>query len=56
MRTDNFEMKLLEKLVGYKDFLYTEGFNNLNTQIIDDFSTLINLYEIPERLKSKRFK
>lgn len=54
MRTDNFEMKLLEKLVGYKDFLYTEGFNNLNTQIIDDFSTLINLYEIPEKIKEQK--
>ncbi|MEI3401757.1 MAG: hypothetical protein V8R51_05355 [Clostridia bacterium] len=30
MRTENFEMKLLEKLVGYKDVLYTEEFNNIN--------------------------
>lgn len=40
MRTDNFEMKLLEKLVGYKDILYTEEFNNINNQIKEDFSTL----------------
>ena len=49
MRTDNFEMKLLEKLVGYKDVLYTEEFNNINNQIKEDFSTLINLFEIPDK-------
>ena len=50
MRTDNFEMKLLEKLVGYKDVLYTEEFNNINNQIKEDFSTLINLFEIPDKI------
>lgn len=50
MRTDNFEMKLLEKLVGYKDILYTEEFNNINNQIKEDFSTLINLFEIPKKI------
>lgn len=50
MRTDNFEVKLLEKLVGYKDVLYTEEFNNINNQIKEDFSTLINLFEIPKKI------
>lgn len=50
MRTDNFEMKLLEKLVGYKDILYTEEFNNINNQIKEDFSTLTNLFEIPDKI------
>lgn len=50
MRTDNFEMKLLEKLVGYKDVLYTEEFNNINNQIKEDFSTLISLFEIPRKI------
>lgn len=50
MRTDNFEMKLLEKLVGYKDVLYTEEFNNINNQIKEDFSTLTNLFEIPDKI------
>lgn len=50
MRTDNFEVKLLEKLVGYKDVLYTEKFNNINNQIKEDFSTLINLFEIPKKI------
>lgn len=50
MRTDNFEMKLLEKLVGYKDILYTEEFNNINNQIKEDFFTLINLFEIPKKI------
>lgn len=53
MRTENFEMKLLEKLVGYKDVLYTEEFNNINDQIKEDFSTLINLSEIPEKIKEQ---
>lgn len=50
MRTDNFEMKLLEKLVGYNDVLYTGEFNNINNQIKEDFSTLINLFEIPDKI------
>lgn len=50
MRTDNFEMKLLEKLVGYKDVLYTEDFNNINNQIKEDFAILINLLEIPDKI------
>jgi len=50
IRTDNFEVKLLEKLVGYKDVLYTEEFNNINDQIKEDFSTLINLFEIPRKI------
>ena len=43
-------MKLLEKLVGYKDVLYTEEFNNINNQIKEDFSTLINLFEISDKI------
>ena len=50
MRTDDFEIKLLEKLVGYKDVLYTEEFNNINNEIKEDLTTLISLFEIPEKI------
>lgn len=53
MRTDDFEIKLLEKLVGYKDVLYTEEFNNINNEIKEDLTTLISLFEIPEKIKEQ---
>lgn len=50
MRTDNFEIKLLEKLVGYKDVLNTEEFNSINNEIKEDLETLTSLLEIPEKI------
>ena len=51
MRAPGYEMKLLDKLIGYKDITLNEEFDNLSISIESDFKELIGLVEIPEKIK-----
>ena len=51
MRAPGYEMKLLDKLIGYKDITFKEEFDKLSTLIESDFKELIGLIEIPEKIQ-----